>query len=289
MFIQLKNKTTITLVGVITAILLLSCLVFMRSNNEVESNHSASISQPLQTHSPSAELGSLPEPQAELKQQKLIKSSIITTGSTNSNNLNDDQLSNQKECLDDAEQAQLEQAINDIGGNRFDLDGNETSEQQHLRLLDQNSLTRLANQGYANAMVLLAERMLWSDNEEQTTAGIEWAKSAAAHGREDALGVLMAHYSFEQQRAQEAGNQELANSLFLKFLSIERLLNHSIPEITQELSQGIFNTSDLSEAQLNELNIQVKQLISEYDQVREKIGLEKQAKTLPDLKDNIAC
>jgi len=277
-----KNKAPILLlVSLITLALLGSLIIFSRSSV-------VPAKLPLTNEAKNSE--EFPPPiTSKEKQDIAIATKQINVLDTVSSKVGKEYQSLANECINIIEAEVIERTINDIGGNRYDLDGNETPENQYLRLLDDTSLTHLANQGYASAMVALAERLLNGDDRDQYVTGVTLAKSAAAHGREDALGILMAHYNIEQQRAENAGNEELANSLFINFLSIERLLNYSIPEITQGMTDDIFNASELSDAQLKELDKKAEQLINEYRRIRETIGLNQQQKSLPKVEQSQNC
>ena len=277
-----KNKAPILLlVSLITLALLGSLIIFSRSSV-------VPAKLPLTNEAKNSE--EFPPPiTSKEKQDIAIATKQINVLGTVSSKVGKEYQSLANECINIIEAEVIERTINDIGGNRYDLDGNETPEHQYLRLLDDTSLTHLANQGYASAMVALAERLLNGDDRDQYVTGVTLAKSAAAHGREDALGILMAHYNIEQQRAENAGNEELANSLFINFLSIERLLNYSIPEITQGMTDDIFNASELSDAQLKELDKKAEQLINEYRRIRETIGLNQQQKSLPKVEQSQNC
>lgn len=277
-----KNKAPILLlVSLITLALLGSLIIFSRSSV-------VPAKLPLTNEAKNSE--EFPPPiTSKEKQDIAIATKQINVLDTVSSKVGKEYQSLANECINIIEAEVIERTINDIGGNRYDLDGNETPENQYLRLLDDTSLTHLANQGYASAMVALAERLLNGNDRDQYVTGVTLAKSAAAHGREDALGILMAHYNIEQQRAENAGNEELANSLFINFLSIERLLNYSIPEITQGMTDDIFNASELSDAQLKELDKKAEQLINEYRRIRETIGLNQQQKSLPKVEQSQNC
>ena len=144
---------------------------------------------------------------------------------------------------------------------------------EYLSLLDEQSLTNLADQGYRDAMTVQGERLLNSDIVEQQIKGRELLYEAGVLGSAYALSGLSGSYYSEYLTLLDAGAEDQARLAYQRFHNTKHLMEKIAPIPSEPDAEFASILKDDELMPSDQLETSNKESVDEFNQHRVDEGL----------------